>query len=84
MDATFLHGHSMIQLLPYDEIEMLHGHPDLYMSKLEEIINTPDDSDFGFFVEIDLKYRDNRKEKTKNFPFCPEKKTFIKINTKIF
>ena len=29
-DATNLHGHSMSQMLPYDEIEMWHGHPDKY------------------------------------------------------
>ena len=28
MDATNLYGHSMSQMLPYDEIEMWHGHPD--------------------------------------------------------
>ena len=36
MDATNLYGHSMIQPLPYDEIEMWHGHPDLYMNWLEQ------------------------------------------------
>ena len=41
MDATNLYGHSMSQMLPYDEIEMWHGHPDLYMNKLEEILNNP-------------------------------------------
>ena len=34
MDATNLHGHSMIQPLPYNEIDMWHGHPDLYMNKI--------------------------------------------------
>ena len=29
MEATNLYGHSMSQMLPYDEIEMWHGHPDL-------------------------------------------------------
>ena len=29
IDATNLYGHSMSQMLPYDEIEMWHGHPDL-------------------------------------------------------
>ena len=33
MDATNLYGHSMSQPSPYDEIEMWHGHPDLYMNK---------------------------------------------------
>ena len=74
MGATILYGHSMSQLLPYDEIEMWHGHPDLYMNWLEEILNTPDDSDIGYFVEVDLKYSDNIKDKTKNFRFCPENK----------
>ena len=31
MDATNLYGNSMIPPLPYDEIEMWNGHPDLYM-----------------------------------------------------
>ena len=52
---------------------MWHGHPDLYKNKLIEILNTPDDSDFGYFVQVDLRYPDNLKEK-KIFPFCPENK----------
>ena len=64
----------MSQFTPYDEIEMWHGHPDLYMNWLKEILNTPGDSDVGYFLEVDLKYPNNIKEKTKNFPFCPENK----------
>ena len=66
MDATNLYGHSRSQLFPRDEIEMWHGHPDLYVDKLEEILNTPDDSVIGYFVEVDLKYPDEIKQKTKN------------------
>ena len=77
MDATNLYGHSMSQFLPYDEIEMWHGHPDLYMNWLEEILNTPDDNEIGYFLEVDLKYPDDIKEKTKHFPFCPENKKNI-------
>ena len=69
MDAINIYGHSMIQPLHNDEIEMWHGHPDLYMNKLQEILNTPDDSDTGYFIEVDLRYPDRIKEKTKNFPF---------------
>ena len=47
MDASILYGHSMSQMLLYDEIEMWHGRPDLYINKFEEILNTPDDSDIG-------------------------------------
>ena len=28
----------------------------------------------GYFVEVDLKYSDSKKEKTKNSTFCPEYK----------
>ena len=45
--------------------------------ELEDILNTPDDSDIGYFVEADLIYPDKIKEKTKNFPFAPVNK---KIN----
>ena len=69
-DATNLYGHSMSQMLPYDEIEMWHGHPDLNLNWLEEISNTPDDSDMGCFLEVDLNYPDNIKEK-KEFPILP-------------
>ena len=67
MDATNLYGHSMSQILLHDKKEMWHGHPDLYMKKLEEILNTPDDSGIGYFDEVDLKYPDNMKEETKVF-----------------
>ena len=30
IDATNLYGHSMSQMLTYDEIEMWNGHPDKY------------------------------------------------------
>ena len=62
IDATNLYGYSVIQPLPYDEIEMWHGDPDLYMNWLEEMLKTPDDSDIGYFIEADLRYPDNIKE----------------------
>ena len=51
---------------------MWHGDPDKYWNWLEEILNTPDDSEIGYFLEVDLKYPDDKKQKTKYFPFCPE------------
>ena len=50
------------------------------MNKLQEILNAPDDGEIVYFLEVDLRYPNEIKEKTKNFPFCPEKKLFIKIN----
>ena len=71
IDANNLCGHPMSQTLPYDEIKFDNN------VNLEDILNTPDDSDIGYFVEADLKYPDNIKQKTKIFPFAPENK---KIN----
>ena len=71
IDANNLYGHSMSEPLPYDEIKFDNN------VKLEDILNTPDDGDIGYFVEVDLKYPDNIEEKTKNFPFAPVNK---KIN----
>ena len=75
IDANNLYGHSMSEPLPYDENKFDND------VKLEDILITPDDSDIGFFVEVDLKYPDSIKEKTKNFPFAPVKK---KINPENF
>ena len=72
-DAINLYGHSMSQPLPYDEIKFDNN------VKLEDILNTPDDSDIGYFIEVDLNYPENIKEKTKNFPFAPVNKKLILI-----
>ena len=68
IDANNLYGHSMSQYLPYDEIKFDNN------ITLEDMINTSDDSDIGYFVEVDLKYPDNIKEITENFPFAPVNK----------
>ena len=60
IDANNLFGHSMSQPLPFDEIKIGKN------NKLEDLLNTPDNSDIGNFVEVDLKYPENIKEKTKN------------------
>ena len=76
IDAINVYVWAMSEYLPHDGIEMWHGHLDLYMKKLEEILNTLDESDIGFYIEVDFRYPINIKEKTKNFPFCPEKKIY--------
>ena len=68
IDANNLYGLSMSRPLPYDEIKFDRS------IKLEDILNTSDDSDIGYFIEVDLKYPDNIKEKTKIFLFAPVNK----------
>ena len=75
IDANNLYGHSMSQPLPFDELKFDNN------VKLEDILNTPDDSDIGYFIEVDLTYPNNIKEKAKNFPFAPLNK---KINPNKF
>ncbi len=76
IDATNLYGYSMSQMLPYDEIQMWHGHPDKYWNWLDKILNRADDNEIGYFLEVDLKYPDNIKQKTRYFSLCPEIKKF--------
>ena len=74
VDAKNLYRHSMSEPLPYDEINFDKN------VNLEDIIYTPDDTDIGYFIEADLKYPDNIKKKTKNFPVAPVNK---KVNPNI-
>ena len=84
IDATRSFGHSMSQVLPYDENEMWHGHLDLHMNNLEESSITLDDSDIGYLIEVDLKNPQYMKEKTKIFPFYHENKIISKDQKKDF
>ena len=68
VDANNLCGWAMSEYLPSDEIKFDRN------VKLENILNTPDDSDIGYFFEVDLTYPDNIKNKTQNFPIAPENK----------
>ena len=67
IDAINLYGQSMSQPPTYDEIKFDRN------VNSEDILNTPDDSDNGCFVEIDLSCPYNIKEKTIYFPIRTEK-----------
>ena len=73
-DANNLYGWAMSEYIFYDEIKFDKS------VKLVEILNTPVDSDIGYFIEVDLKYPDNKKHKTENSPFAPENKEIIPDN----
>ena len=66
-----LYGWAMSENLLYDEIKIDKN------VKLEDILNTQDDSDIGCFIEVDLIYPDIIKEKTKHFQFAPMNKKII-------
>ena len=64
----------MSEYLPYDEIKFDRN------VKLEEFLNTPDDSNNVYFLEVNLKYPDNIKYETKTFPIAPKKTSLDKFS----
>ena len=52
------------------------------MNWLDEMLKTPDDSDIGYLIEVDLRYPDNIK-KHRIFHFGVKIKLFKKTNTMI-
>ena len=73
IDANNLYGWAMSQYLPTGEFEILPLNPCNYKLEqlVEDLLQIPDDNEYGFFIECDLKNPAEIKEKTKNFPFCP-------------
>ena len=72
IDANNLYGWAMSQYLPTGTLEKLYF-PQQY--ELEQIVEDlrfiPDNNPYGFFIECDLEYPAEIREKTENFPLCP-------------
>ena len=73
-DMTNLYGRSMSQYLPTGDFREIK----VTRSCLKTILRTPDTYEHGFLIECDLEYPSSIHEKTKHFPFLPEKK-IIKV-----
>ena len=50
IDALNLYGHPMNHFLPYDEIKFDRN------NCLEDILNTGNDLDIGYIIEVDINY----------------------------
>ena len=66
----------MSQYLPTGDFKKMRSCYGIYDSALmneikEDILNKPDDNEYGYFIECDLEYPAKIKEKTENFPLCP-------------
>ena len=73
-DLNNLYGWSMSQYLPTGDFREIK----VTRSNIKSILRAPDNDDHGFLIECDLENPNNIHEKTKHFPFLPEKKT-IKV-----
>ena len=62
IDAKY--GYALMQKLPYKDFEYSN-------TTLDEVLNTSDDSDYGYWLICDLEYTNECKERTSNFQLLP-------------
>ena len=70
IDANNLYGYAMMQKLPYKDFQFT-------TTTLDTILNTPDDSDHGYYIVCDIDYTNECKERTEQLALMPNKR---KIN----
>ena len=64
IDANNLYGYALLQTLPYKDFEYSNAN-------LDKVLNTSDDSDYGYWLICDLEYTNECKERTSNFQLLP-------------
>ena len=64
IDVNNLYGYALMQKLPYKDFEYSN-------TTLDEVLNTSDDSDCGYWFICDLEYTNECKERTNNFLLLP-------------
>ena len=70
IDANNLYGYAMMQKLPYRDFQFT-------TTTLDTILNTPDDSNHGYYIVCDIDYTNECKERTEQLALMPNKR---KIN----
>ena len=70
-DANNLYGFAMMRKLPYKDFEFITT------TTLDVILNTPDNSDHGYYIVCDIDYTNECKERTEQLALMPNKR---KIN----
>ena len=77
IDANNLYGYAMMQKLPHKDFEFITTTIDPQSGFLDVILNTPDDSDHGYYIVCDIDYSNECKERTEQLALMPNKR---KIN----
>ena len=70
IDVNNLYGYAMMQKLPFKDFHFT-------TTTLDAILNTPDDSDHGYYIVRDIDYTNNCKERTEQLVLMPNNR---KIN----
>ena len=70
IDANNLYGYAMMQKLPYKDFNFT-------TTSLDYILNTPDDSDHGYYIDCEIDYTNTYKDRTEQLALMPNKR---KIN----
>ena len=83
-DVNNLYGYAMMRKLPCKDFEYQgtcfansDRSLDNWITMLRHILNTPDDSDHGYYVVCDINYTNSCKDRTEQLALMPNK---IKIN----
>ena len=77
IDANNLYGYAMMQKLPYKDFQITTTTVDPRSGFLDTILNTPDDSDHGYYIVCDIDFTNECKERTEQLALMPNKR---KIN----
>ena len=77
IDANNLYGYAMMQKLPYKDFRFTTTTLDPRRGFLDTILNTPDDSDHGYYIVCDIDFTNECKERTEQLALMPNKR---KIN----
>ena len=73
VEQNKLYGNAMSQSLPTDNFQ-IHENNSIRDCFIDKVLNTHEHSNIWYVLLVDLISPDNNKEKSKNFPFCPENK----------
>ena len=69
-DPNQIYGWAMMQKLLHKDFKYTATSPD-------NILNTPDNSDFGYYIICDIDYTDDYKDKTEQLSLMPNKRKII-------
>ena len=72
IDANNLYGSALSKPLPHSEFSWVDDNQLAYFSNPTNVMNIPDDGDWGYYFEVDLIYPDTIKDETSDFPLAPQ------------